>query len=168
MSRIIYTMGIDPGGTTGWGIIGVNSRTIYQDYPGRISEHVWGKVTGNYTTQVLELMRIAAEWRRKGPLAIALESFVVRKLEAELSPVAIGARIQMCVDTSYTLCPLFYQTPEQALTTATDERLKIWGLYPPGPDHPKDGTRHAITFIRRAKANPKLRIKAWGSANGHR
>jgi hypothetical protein len=166
-NTLVFTMGIDPGGTSGWSVIGVPSRTIYRDYPGKISLHEYGEVTGNYTEQVLKLMHIAAS-QKYYPLAIALEDFEPRKNiqgEAFFSPMLINARIQFCIDTHYILAPLFYQMPSLAMDTASDERLKRWNLYVPGPDHTKDATRHAITFIRRAKADEDLRYRAWGEQN---
>lgn len=165
---LVYAMGIDPGGTSGWAVIGVHERTIYRDYPGRISHFEAGQVTGGYSAQVLELMRISTLFH---PLIIALESFDPRKpirTEEYTSPILIGARIQFCIDTHYVLKPLFYQTPSQAMDTANDYRLKVWGLYQPGPDHIKDATRHAITFIRRAKSSERLRTEAWGSTEDQR
>jgi hypothetical protein len=165
---LVYAMGIDPGVTTGIGIIGVHERTIYRDYPGRISYFESFSVTGNFTSQVITIMQVAAEFY---PLALICESFTSKKVistQEYLSPVKVGARIEMCAETHYTLAPFFWQSPELALATATDERLKLWGLYEPGPDHPKDGTRHAITFIRRAKQDTDLRDKAWGPPPDHR
>lgn len=164
---LVYAMGIDPGGTTGGAVIGVPERSIYRDQPGRISYFETWSFTGSYSAQALELMRIASGFF---PLAIALESFDPRKpirSEEYISPILVGARIQFCIDTHYIIAPLFYQTPEQAMTTATDYRLKAWSLYKPGPDHIKDATRHAITFIRRAKSDRKLRERAWGPEPSH-
>jgi hypothetical protein len=159
----IYTMGIDPGGTSGWAVIGVHERTVYMDNPGRILVHEYGEVTGDETAQVITLMGIASQYH---PLIIVCESFTPKKpitSSEYLSPVRIAARIQFCKDTSYTLAKLTYQTPSMAMKTATDERLKLGGLYVPGPDHIKDATRHAITFIRRAKQDKALREAAWGT-----
>jgi hypothetical protein len=153
-------MGIDPGGTSAYTILGVPERSVYRDAPGRIALQHTGQVTGGYTAQAIELCKVAARYY---PLAIALESFQPRKLGIEYSPMLVGARLQFCADMHYILSPIFYQTPAQAMETATDSRLKAWGLYQPGSDHIKDSTRHAITFIRRAKSDPALRARAWGS-----
>jgi hypothetical protein len=158
-------MGIDPGGTSGWGVIGVERDSIFDDAPHIIRHFNYGEVTGSYTSQVLKLREIAADYHDPFyTLAIALESFSPRKpirSEEYLSPVYVNSRIQFLVDTNRIKAPLFYQTPSIAMDTASDKRLKRWGLYVPGPDHIKDGTRHAITFIRRCKADPKLREAAW-------
>jgi hypothetical protein len=159
---LLYAMGIDPGNTTGVAIIGVHERTIYSNHPGRIKYFEAFDITGNYSAQVIEIMAVASEFF---PLALVVETFIPKKPITSpeyLSPVRVAARIEMCVETHYTLSPLFWQSPADAMSTAPDERLKLWGLYRPGPDHIKDGTRHAITFIRRAKADTRIRDRAWG------
>jgi hypothetical protein len=59
---------------------------------------------------------------------------------------------------------MFTQEPSLAMSTATDERLKDWGLYKRegGEEHARDATRHGITFLRRAKDKRNLRYRAWG------
>jgi hypothetical protein len=164
---LVYVIGIDGGGTTGYGIIGVTRASIFGDAPHEIKHWKTGSVTGNYTRQVLNLRAIISTYYDPFySLAIAAESFSPRKpiqTEEFLSPVYINARLQFLRDTGRIKAPLFYQTPSQAMETASDARLKQWGLYQPGPDHPKDGTRHAITFIRRAMEDTSraLARQAW-------
>jgi hypothetical protein len=55
----------------------------------------------------------------------------------------------------------FVQNASMAKSTATDERLKDAGLYRPGMLHAVDAMRHATTFLRRARADSKLREKAF-------
>lgn len=161
---LVYAMGVDPGGTTGVTIIGVHERTIYRDYPGKISYLESFETAGSYTAQALEITDATREFY---PLALIVESFYPAKpitSEEYLSPLRVGERIAFCVETKYIICPFFWQAPSQAMSTAPDNRLKLWGLYQPGPDHMKDSTRHAITFIRRTKDDHKLRDRAWGPA----
>jgi hypothetical protein len=172
-------MGIVPGSTSGWAVIGVHERTIYRDSPGKISYFTVGQVTGGYSNQVVSLMRTAAGYH---PLIIVVESFDTRNQERlssefgqdlgpDLSPVCIAARIQFCIDTHYILAPIEYQTSAMALNSAPYRQLKAWGLYKPGPYHIQDATSHAITFIRRANENTRagtvLRDKAWGPEENH-
>jgi hypothetical protein len=42
-------------------------------------------------------------------------------------------------------------------TVITDDRLKLWGLWTPGPDHPRDAQKHALAFLRRFSTQPLLR-----------
>jgi hypothetical protein len=158
-------MGVDPGGTSGWSIIGVTRASMFGDAPRKIRSHEYGQVTGSYTAQAYALGDIAMD--HEPPLAIAMESFLPKKPiidESYLSPLAVIYRVELLVDTGWITVPLFYQSPSQAMDVATDFRLKSWGLYIPGPDHIKDGTRHAITLIRRAKTSQQLREAAWASA----
>lgn len=58
------------------------------------------------------------------------------------------------------------QQPSLAKTTATDDRLKAWGLYRSegGMRHARDADRHAITFFRRCSQGASghlLRELAW-------
>jgi hypothetical protein len=155
-------MGIDPGGTSAASIIGVHERTIFRDYPGKVLFWDTFEVTGSEDSQTLALVDAT---RRFYPIAIVMESFFPAKLITSheyLSPVRVAAKVELCINTHYILCPLFWQTPSMAMKTATDARLKTWGLYEPGPDHLKDATRHAITFIRRAKQDNDLAVEAWG------
>jgi len=159
---MVYVMGIDPGGTSGGSIIGVHEKTIFRDYPGRILFWDTFEVTGSEDSQALAL---ADATRRFYPIAIAMESFYPAKpitSHEYLSPVRVAAKVELCVNTHYVLCPMFWQTPSMVMKTANDARLKAWGLYEPGPDHIKDATRHAITFIRRAKQDNDLAVEAWG------
>jgi hypothetical protein len=164
-SGLVYAMGIDGGGTTGYGIIGIERTALLSNEMPPIKHFTHGQVTGSYTQQVLKLRLIAQRYHDPFyTLAIALESFSPRKpirSEEYLSPVYVNARIQFLVDTRVIKAPLFYQTPSQAMTTATDKRLRRWKLYVAGPDHIKDGTRHAITFIRRCQEDKTLRAEAW-------
>ena len=165
--RLVYAMGIDPGGTSGWGVIGVPRSSMFGTAPSCISYFNCDQVTGSYTDQAMKLAKIAdyySEYSPDGQIAIAMETFIPKKTvidEYYLSALQIIYRIDMMHDIGFITAPLFAQSPDQAMTTAPDRRLKLWGLYEPGPDHIKDGTRHAITFIRRAKASKQLREAAW-------
>lgn len=41
------------------------------------------------------------------------------------------------------------QTPAEAKSYATDERLKSWGVWTPGKDHARDATRHLLAAVSR-------------------
>lgn len=55
----------------------------------------------------------------------------------------------------------FLQTPSDAKTTVTDDRLRRAGLYFPGMDHARDAGRHAALFFREARKYEALRAQAW-------
>ena len=119
-------------------------------------------MAGSYTQQALEICDASREFF---PLALVVESFYPAKpitTEEYLSPLRVAERIAFCVETSYIIPKLFWQTPSQAMETAPDSRLKAWDLYKPGPDHVKDSTRHCVTFLRRCREDASLRDSAWG------
>lgn len=164
VSSSIYVAGVDPGFTSGVTIIGVNYLSMYASSPYRRTYLETFEVSGSYTSQALEITDATREFY---PLALVVESFYPAKpitSEEYLSPLRVGERIAFCVETKYIICPFFWQTPSQAMETAPDSRLKLWDLYQPGPDHMKDSTRHAITFLRRCTDDHNLRDAAWGPA----
>lgn len=159
---MLTVIGVDPGVTTGWAAITVPRESIFGEAPGEIVNWVHGCLDGPETAQAQAFCRIAKRYIYP---AIALEDFDARKPQHTshdspyLSPVRVASKIQMAIELSMAgaCCGLEWQMPSLAMDTAPDERLKRWGLYPPGRDHPKDATRHAITLIRRAKADKRLR-----------
>jgi hypothetical protein len=48
------------------------------------------------------------------------------------------------------------QMPSERIVI-TDERLRLWGLWTPGPDHPRDALKHALVFLRRFVGSAVLR-----------
>lgn len=93
------------------------------------------------------------------------EDFILRTRDAKretLSPVILNAMMTTLelVSGSRGRWP-FVQSASIAKTTATDERLKAAGLYVPGMPHAVDATRHAVTFLRRARSDPAMRKRAW-------
>jgi hypothetical protein len=55
----------------------------------------------------------------------------------------------------------FLQQPSDAMTTATDERLKRANLYFAGMPHATDAARHAALFFRRCRTDEALRAQAF-------
>jgi hypothetical protein len=162
----VYVMGIDPGVTTGWAVIGAPYDSIFSDAPSSIEHHEQGEVRGPETAQVKTICKIANRYLPLGRLYIVCEDFDIRRLnrtKAYTSPISIRSKLEMALDLGLTGAGgLELQMPGLAMQVAPDQRLKAWGLYKPGEDHHKDATRHAITFIRRAKADRSLRERAWG------
>lgn len=39
----------------------------------------------------------------------------------------------------------------------TDARLRLWGLWKPGPKHSRDAQKHGLAFLRRYATQPELR-----------
>lgn len=154
---ILYVMAVVPGIATGVAILGAHQSTIYRDRPGRIRYSEAFSVDGDLSRQVLEITSASREFY---PLVIVCETY---QEGYPITSVRISARLEFCVDMRYVLCKLFWQDESTALETAPDDNLREWGLWPTNAaDCELNAMRHAITFIRRAKANQFIREGAWG------
>ena len=154
----LVVIGIDPGVTTGWAKITIPMDSIFGDEPGEIIDWIYGMLDGPETGQAQTFCRIAKRYIFP---AVVIEDFDNRRPlrnREYLAPVRVASKIEFCIQTGMAgqVTGHEWQMPSMAFETAPDDRLKKWGLYPPGPEHPKDATRHAITLIRRAKKDPKL------------
>ena len=172
----LHVIGVDPGKTTGWCRLTVPRASIFGDEAGAITEWDYGELTGPEPDQVMQIARLARE--TQGLDYLIGPAFVVEDFDIEphnvttdpelLSPVRIAAMLSFVFHlgshSSVSLtgdARMILQSRGQAKSTATDDRLKKWGLYAPGSDHVRDATRHAITAIRRAKTSPELRAQLW-------
>lgn len=163
-------LGIDPGGTTGWARLVVPRKSIYGDEPRRIIEWEWGEVYGPEEKQVDELAGLVRATQglsyQVGP-AVVVEDFDIephnRTRDREmLSPVRIAAMLRYAQHLGKLQdAQIVMQGRQLAKGTATDDRLRHWGLYIKGSDHARDAMRHAITALRRASENPAFLEKMW-------
>lgn len=169
----LHIIGVDPGGTTGWGRVTVPRKSIFGDERGRILEWDAGQLYGPEEEQANELARIVRETQslayKVGP-AVVVEHFELRtnvRGDQVLSPVRLAAMISFLrflgrMGDSQ----IVYQTAQMAKTTVTDDRLRRWGYWVKGQDHARDAMRHALTALRRAKADPDLREAMWSEEAG--
>lgn len=160
----------DPGGTTGWSVMVVHPEAL-TDPTVRILEnleyHVTGEIPGagmadeSEQLAISRVMDLISGWAGS---AIGTESFRLRQFTKD---VELLTPVRLIGVMKYALWAggwgyLHEQPPSLAMKTATDERLKDWGLYNRSSGgHARDADRHAITFLRRCKENPKLRQLAW-------
>jgi hypothetical protein len=162
MVETIRIVAIDPGGTTGWCILHVPLKAITRGLDIDYSRHECGEVTGTYNEQtdfLVDLFREPAHDRS----IVVMESFTLRQLQVELSPLEIAARVEYSIyDHGW---PVFYHTQgaSEAKTTATDARLRRWGLWEIGKEHARDANRHAATLARKLQTDRKLlqRLAPW-------
>lgn len=135
-----------------------------------IKHWVCGDTKHNEDQMASEMLELYDAWP---DAAIGIESFRVRQLAVELSPVTITAKIQY----GFWLMEkweaeeegrevgrprwMFKQEPSLAKRTLTDDRQREYGLWEPGPDHKRDATKHCYTFLQRAQEKPRLRAVAW-------
>ena len=161
--HILYVIGVSPGGISGVSIIGAHELTIYKGKPGKISYFETFSVSGGHGAQALEIVDASREFH---PRVLVCETFRSRQpitSQDRLAPVMVASRIEFCTETGYTICPFYWQAADVAFNTVSDEDLELCGLQPDKPDQERDATRHALAFIRRAKADTDLRDSAWGS-----
>ena len=163
---------LDPGGTTGWSVMCVESDALSDPDISILKSIVhWrqGQVAiCDEDDHVAALVELLAVWPHA---AVVIEDFILRKYVSGrelLSPVRITAKVAYVFNRGLEgIEPpgrkIFRQQPSLAMSTATDARLKDWNLYvrEGGEEHARDATRHAITFLRRASEKPKLRRMAW-------
>lgn len=169
ISPWISVVAIDPGGTTGWAVLMVHPEALTDpdtSILGNIEHFASGQVGGDERHQVKELLELLDVWPEA---AVCIEDFVLRKMlrdRALLSPVRITAVLDYAMWRAGRRT--FKQAPSEAKGIATDDRLRSWGLYirEGGEEHARDATRHAITFLRRAKEKPRLRHLAWPNHYG--
>lgn len=168
-------IGIDPGGTTGWAVMCVEQDALSDPDVSilrSIAHKAQGQVAGDEDKQAMILIELIAAWPSA---AVVIEDFILRKFVSGrelLSPVRITAKVEFAL--KYGLLDVgrprdvFKQQPSLAMKTATDDRMKDWGLYirEGGEEHARDAMRHCITFMRRAGEKPALRSAAWPRVYG--
>jgi hypothetical protein len=192
-SEITYgeatVIAIDPGGTTGWSRISVHPASLTEpnaDFLNNIFDHQHGQVdcgthrgnlhsslhdgisTDGEFSGIYDLAEFVAAW----PVAaVVIEDFTLRQFRMDrdlLSPVRITSAI------GYVMWlggrDYHVQSPGDAKTICSDERLREWRMYDSygGLKHARDADRHAILFLRKAKANPKFRALAFPHLFGPR
>lgn len=176
----LTVVALDPGGTTGWSVMMIDLADLVNpkaplhtvlrrwwhgqvdcgaqsgnagdsatanDYDLGISET--GEAAG---VAVLENIVGEAISLARGPVAVVIEDFIPREQNMSrdfLSPVRVTSRLEQLLWESRTTT-LHRQQPSFAKTTATDARIKDWGMWRDGhaARHARDADRHALTFLR--------------------
>lgn len=166
------TVWCDPGGHTGWGVMSVDPQDLCGNKPlHKIIQH-WACdwIQHNENQMAAEMLLLYDMW---DDAAIGIESFNLRQLAVELSPVAITARIEYGLWLAEKWAAededrmmrrpryLFKQTPSMAKQTLTDDKQREYKLWTPGLDHGRDAVKHCYTFLQRAREKPSLRFNAW-------
>lgn len=180
---------IDPGGTTGWSLLSVHPESLTASdasFLDNIFVHQHGQVDcgshrGNLGTSlhsgistdgefsgVYDLAKFIHQWPCA---AVVIEDFVLRTQRMDrdlLSPVRVTSAL------GYALWrkgrDYHVQQPADAKRTCSDDRLKQWRMYDStgGLQHARDADRHAILFMRKAKAKRAFRAAAWPHLYGER
>lgn len=170
----LHVLGIDPGGTTGWALLTVPRASIFGSQPASFLTIDYGEFYGPEDEQAIAIARLAREVQgldyKIGP-ALVVEDFDLMAhynntdAAVVLSPVRIAAKLALLHHLGQTGdARLMMQGRTIAKETATDYRLRAWGLYiEQEGDHIRDAMRHAITSLRRAKDSAKFRDMMWAS-----
>jgi hypothetical protein len=173
--RRLWILGVDPGNTTGASLISIPRGSIYGDERGKILSHTSWELHGSLRMQVRNVCSIAMRVNTPtSPCLIVTEDYDlggnrVTGSAAEndiVSPIRVGAALWHAVECGHAdNAVMTFQGRTIAMTTATDDRLKKWGLYDVGSAHKRDGTRHAVTMVRRISSGSVDPDDIWGEAS---
>lgn len=158
---------VDPGGSTGictiwYWPIGLGKREV----PLQRCMLAWEAacLNGSENEQTLAILRWFAN-RSFGPnrADMVIEDFILRsaiKGRELLSPVRIGHKIDYQLWRGLKVASgekaqfePYWQSPGDAKSVMTDQRLKLMSMYTPGPDHARDATRHAVMWLRKHRVD---------------
>lgn len=167
----LYVIGFDPGVTTGWAVLRLHldllvelgfSALALRSGGGQDAEVLaWdaGEFTGPEAHQVDQMMGLVRGVWEDGVfdagfesdlMGLAMEGFILRLMNSDpalLAPVRILAMFGYAARD--VPVPRVVQSPSDAKSVVTDERLRKMNLYLPGSDHRRDATRHAVLLARR-------------------
>lgn len=158
--RIIAVGQIGRHGNWQQGLTNANTRP-FENYNAAV--HAKGtRIDVGEVRQVGEIVDLLARFPEA---AIVIEDFQLRTRSMDreaLSPDRLRLAIES-VELLYGSGRVPYlQQPSLAKNTASDDRLKLAGLWAPGKPHANDALRHATTFLRRARADRRLLADAFG------
>lgn len=184
-ARLAQLVWLDPGGTTGYAVATVAARWLEGlgdgDWTG-LKRHLvsvavgqvdgWSEegrgktaregslVGGAELVSASEIVELILAWPEA---AWGYEDFILRKYTKDrdlLAPVRMFSMIRFGIWGEDGRLP-FTQSASLAKSAATDPRMREAGLYRAGLPHGTDAARHVATFLRRARADAKLREAAW-------
>lgn len=174
-AQVAPILAFDPGGTTGWSLLLLPYSALPLLSQPKCLENKLGwwhgqiDCLGGNRMQGLQQLKLLCD--RWPGAAVVCESFFLRKTSrgVDLSPVEIIAVLEEYL--YYQGRSMHMQQASQAKTTATDERLKLWGAYTSegGLGHARDADRHALLFMRRCIGGQgdSLRALAWPHIYGN-
>jgi hypothetical protein len=129
-----------------------------------------GETHKNEDQMSSEMLELFDMW---GDAAVGIESFTLRQLAVELSPVTVKAKIEYGLWLAEKWEAeevgrdvgrprrVWIQSASTAKTKLTDDRQHDFGLWVPGKDHKRDAIKHCYTFLSRTREQPRLRYLAW-------
>jgi hypothetical protein len=173
---------IDPGGVSGVAVVWFDPWAVFEGKTTAktvlaYSEMFLSGPENGPNGHINRFLRLRRTLAREVGLATGCESFVPRQMSQDpnfLAPVRIRAGIEsrmslMPAENGHEGegIPLFTQSPSDALTTFTNDRLKALRMYTPGPDHINDAKRHCLLWIRKLRnAGPDFFHEVHGEESG--
>lgn len=155
----------DPGITTGWCVLRVPIVVLLELGQVGATRWLWWKVgqfkyaaTGASVDSYLSLCRAAWEKAEECDIVVlGCEGFSLGMLSRDVSLLEPVRFLAVLVDRLRgTGVGVEVQMPGER-SVITDARLRLWDLWVPGPDHPRDALKHALVFLRRFASQEKLR-----------
>jgi hypothetical protein len=154
---------LDPGGTTGWCVIGVHPEALSGDPDVKILDNVlfWsaGQFTGAEFDQCDDAIALIEAW----PSARVVSELFTLRTAVRSADVTSLDRMNAVIGHGIRPRYMILQQPSLAMTTVTDDRQKAMGLWIPGQEHARDATKHALTFLKRQRDR---QLKAAAVAHG--
>lgn len=162
-------LAIDPGGVTGWAVVWFDPEVIVNKSIAVDKAVVaWqaGVIAGGENGQIDQILGMmkrhgVSNYEETGEMALVVEDFQLRtqiRSREVLSPVRLTAALDYvlykgvkCRDGQVRYYQRVPQQATDAMNVVTDARLRMWDMYLPGPDHPRDATRHALLWLRRIR-----------------
>ncbi len=175
------TMWIDGGTHTGWAVVWFDPDILFDEEqkPSRAAVAWWcGMVVG---PEINHIDYIMAKLRMTGVggegVCVGAEDFIVHSVKKErtfLSSPRVAAMLEWALHRGQREPDGVFRSrrmpPKQAavdaFSVAPDHRLKLWQMYLPGADHPRDATRHCLMWIRRLKALGEDYYNEWHFVDG--
>lgn len=161
----------DPGVATGWCVLRVPISKLLTLGQVGSTRYLWWKVgafrvplgPGSSSASVDAYLALCrAAWEKAGEediVVLGCEGFRLRMLstdEALLEPVRFLAVLRDRLVGTGVEIEVQYPGERDVIT---DGRLRLWGMWVPGPDHPRDALKHALVFLRRFATQELLRKK---------
>jgi hypothetical protein len=162
---------IDPGTVSGVAVVWFDPVAVFHDDVPMArqvlaySEMFLSGLENGPNGQINRYIRLRRSLAQELGLVSGCESFVPmqnNRSEEFLSPVRIRAGIEARLSMTdphpdqarpgEVGVPLYIQSPSDAITTYTNDRLRKLRMYTPGPDHINDAKRHCLLYIRKLKA----------------
>lgn len=160
-------MALDPGGTTG-----LATGMFRTDRGDMMMKEVLARaikkgvllaadVDGDPVEQAWWLAKAWSDFRfvctvergiAESDVVLVIEDFQLRQRSADLAPVRVTTGLLTLLrgrEGDWPLGAPVYQGPSEAKGTATNDRLRSWGLWQVGSEHRRDAMRHLATRVSR-------------------